>query len=355
MAKNRQNRYLYIGVIGAFLLDDELKVIKKIEATGSELPSIGKLRLLLQEVEANPDIERIVFLGSKSENPDFSDFSKVRFAIGTFKAENDDKTGLMTDSMAEAMQYFKSPQYFEQYRAKNLKITKALISQSVGNDNLIIQAVSSVDETAVIINTLAKRLREWYGLHIPEFVRKSEDHISFAQAIISKSSEDIRKEISTPKTESMGADLSADSINSIRMLAQEIVSLNEYRQKQSIYLETEMEKTCPNLRAVAGAVLGAKLLSLAGSLQKMASMPASTIQLLGAEKALFRHIKTGAKCPKHGIILEHPLVAKAKRDEHGKAARALADKIALAVKIDYFKGEFIGDKLVEELEKKFKV
>jgi len=96
----------------------------------------------------------------------------------------------------------------------------------------------------------------------------------------------------------------------------------------------------------------AKLIALAGNLKKLVEFPSSTIQLLGAEKALFRHMRTGAKAPKHGIIHEHPIVSKAK--EKGKAARAVADKISLAVKVDYFKGKFIGDKLRKELEEKFK-
>jgi nucleolar protein 56 len=83
-------------------------------------------------------------------------------------------------------------------------------------------------------------------------------------------------------------------------------------------------------------------------------MPASTLQILGAEKALFRHIKSGARPPKHGLIHEHQFLQNAKKNEIGKKSRALADKLSIAVKVDFFKGEFIGKKLKKELEEKFK-
>ena len=122
-----------------------------------------------------------------------------------------------------------------------------------------------------------------------------------------------------------------------------------FREKPSD-LDEIMEGFCRNLKTVAGTVIGAKLMEKAGSLKKLAVMPASTVQLLGAEKALFRHIKSGAKSPKHGLIHEHPFVNQAKYFEKGKRSRLLADKISLAVRIDFFKGKFIGDKLKGELK-----
>jgi nucleolar protein 56 len=97
-----------------------------------------------------------------------------------------------------------------------------------------------------------------------------------------------------------------------------------------------MDELCPNIKAVCGTLLAAKLIEHAGSLKRLSEMPASTIQILGAEKALFRHMKTGAKPPRHGIIINHPLIAKASEKMHGKVARGLSDKISIASKIDYF-------------------
>ena len=106
----------------------------------------------------------------------------------------------------------------------------------------------------------------------------------------------------------------------------------------------------PNFHYIAGPLIGAKLLEHAGSVKKLVEMPSSTIQLLGAEKALFRHITKGTKSPKHGLIINHPIVQKAK--DKGKASRLLADKLSIAIRIDYFKGEFKADKLLEEIKKK---
>jgi len=119
------------------------------------------------------------------------------------------------------------------------------------------------------------------------------------------------------------------------------------------YLERKMTELCPNMTAVAGYLIGAKLLAYAGSTKRLAELPSSTIQLLGAEKALFRHITRNSLPPKYGVLHEHPMIARARKQDHGKVARLLADKISIASRVDYFKGAFIGDKLKEEIEKRF--
>ena len=143
-------------------------------------------------------------------------------------------------------------------------------------------------------------------------------------------------------------------MEAIKGLASSVVILFKEKEEKERYLEVLMKKTCPNLTEVAGYLIGAKLLSIAGTLRHLVMMPASTIQLLGAEKALFKHmVNKNVKPPKHGVIIDHPLLQKALRENKGRVARALGDKISLAVKVDYFKGQFIGDKLRKELEEKF--
>ncbi|MEM4267777.1 MAG: NOP5/NOP56 family protein [Candidatus Woesearchaeota archaeon] len=247
-------------------------------------------------------------------------------------------------------------------KAKNLKttkqkiredcisITKQRIRESVKKDTMIIQAVSAVDEIDKVANILAKRLREWYEYYNPEFSKSIESHQKFSELIISKNKEELLKEVGIREEESMGADLPQEDVDAIVGLAKEIFSLYRQREQLERYIEKEMKKLCPNLSAVAGEIVGAKLLSHAGSLQRLASMTSTTIQVLGAERALFRHMKFKTKAPKHGIILIHPLLQKAKNK--GKAARAISDKISIAVKVDFFKGQFIGDKLRQELEMK---
>ncbi|MEA3514621.1 MAG: hypothetical protein U9R34_04045 [Nanoarchaeota archaeon] len=247
---------------------------------------------------------------------------------------------------------FNNPEYLKQFYKANIKITKSAIKESTGKDNLIIQAVNSVEDLKVIANKLAKRLREWYELHNPEFSRSIADHARFAELITLKSRNELLKKIGISESASMGSDLEQGDIDAILLLAEEIKAI--YRTKANLekYIDTAMTESCPNITALAGSIIGAKLLEHAGSFKKLMQMPASTVQLLGAEKALFRHLKTGARCPKYGIILQHQLVAKAK--DKAKAARMLADKIALAAKVDYFKGDFIGDKMRKELGAKIR-
>ncbi len=235
---------------------------------------------------------------------------------------------------------------YKQFYEINLKETKIKIKESVKFDNFIIQAINNIDELNRTSNTLVKRLREWYELENPEFSRKVSAHEKFVELVVKGDEE---------KTDdSMGAVLTEEDKEPIIELAKEIEKMYLFKQKQEEYIEKIMKKNCPNITAVAGANIGARLMSLAGGMKRLIFFPASTVQLLGAEKALFRHMKTGAKPPKHGIIHEHPIVSKVGKREKGKASRALADKISLASRIDYFKGEFIGDKLREELEERFK-
>ncbi len=150
----------------------------------------------------------------------------------------------------------------------------------------------------------------------------------------------------------MGGNIDDKDIQAIKTLAKTIQEMQKTQQQINQYIETKLSTLCQNTTTIIGTILTAKLLTIAGSLKKLATMPASTIQLLGAEKALFRNIKQGTKIPKYGIISQHPLIQKQSMKLHGKAARKLADKIAITAKIDYFKGTFIGDKIKKELEKK---
>ncbi len=246
----------------------------------------------------------------------------------------------------------RSPESLKRLYLENLKLTKKAIKESTGKDNLIIQTIKSIEDLKVGANKLAKRLREWYELYNPEFSRSISDHRKFSQLIISKSRSELLKEIGLKEAESMGADIDKKDIDAILLLAVQIITFYDTKEKLEEYLDNAMEQFCPNTNALAGSLIAAKLLEQAGSFEKLMGMPSSTIQLLGAEKALFRHLKTGARCPKYGIILQHPVVAKSK--DKAKAARMLADKISIAVKVDYFKGEFIGDKLRKGIEDKLK-
>ncbi|MBW3018193.1 C/D box methylation guide ribonucleoprotein complex aNOP56 subunit, partial [Candidatus Woesearchaeota archaeon] len=229
-------------------------------------------------------------------------------------------------------------------RKKNIELTRQAVKASVTRDLLIIQAVGAIEDTTTVANMLVNRLREWCGYYYPEFGEKTHANEEFAEKLLS---------VSKPK-ESMGADLEKDDIDAMLKLAKQAGSLYALKIELTGYLEKLMKEVCPNLDAVAGSFIGAKMISFAGSLKNLSEMPSSTVQLLGAEKALFRHLHGQGKSPKHGILVNHEMVKIAPMKEKGKVARALADKITIAVKVDYFKGEFIGDKLRKDLEKRFK-
>ncbi|MBI4438443.1 hypothetical protein HY640_00760 [Candidatus Woesearchaeota archaeon] len=241
---------------------------------------------------------------------------------------------------------------FEKTRAKLIWITKLKVRNSTGKDLLIMQASSAIEDLNKAANLLAKRLREWYELHNPEYSQSVEDHEKFCELITSRQRSELLKSIGLSEDKSMGAELKQNDIKAILTLAQELKTLYNTREEQKQYLEGLMKQECPNTQAVAGSLIGAKLITIAGSLKRLSELPASTIQVLGAEKALFRHIKTGARPPKFGVIHSHPLIQNTRKEQQGKTARILADKIAIAAKVDYFKGEYIGDKLAKEAETK---
>ncbi len=253
--------------------------------------------------------------------------------------------------------FFKDKKYFSQFYSKNIKLTKESVKESVNNDALIIQTINSIEEIDKTINLLAKRLRDWYSLYNPETENKIEDHEKFTSLIIKKPKKQLLKELNVNEDEALGADLKEKDISAILLLASQINNFFKLKKHYEDYLKQSEKETCSNFATVAGFTIAAKLISHAGSLKRLAEMPASTIQILGAEKALFRHMRNKKKNlpPKFGLIHEHQLIQKSKKEMHGKAARALAGKLSIAIRVDYFKGKFIGDKLKKELVDKFKV
>lgn len=252
---------------------------------------------------------------------------------------------LIKEEAKKILAYFEK-NHIKEFYLPNILMTKKSVKDSIGYDNLIIQTTSHIEELNKIINMLSKRLREWYSLYHPELSNSLDSYLAFSREVV-----DDKKE--KPKG-SMGADLPKEDIEPMKKIAQQILDIDSLREKQTEYLETIMKKHCPNIQAVAGTLIGGKLILLSGGLDKLSKFPSSTVQLLGAEKALFRHIKTGARPPKFGVIMNHYLVNSVRSKQKGRVARVLANKISLAAKIDRFKGEFIGDKLIKALEEQVK-
>jgi len=235
-------------------------------------------------------------------------------------------------------------------------------------DVIVIQIIESLDIIKKSISLFSSRMREWYGLHFPELTDKLvEDNMVLAK-IVSRigtrdnyTFENLNENFEFKEnkiqnllelaSKSMGSDIDIDVLQGY---TDQIISLDDYRIELENYLDRLMEKVAPNTRAVIGSLVGAKLIAKAGSLKKLAFMPASRIQLLGAEKALYRFLKTGEKRPKHGLIFQWNHIRSAKPYHRGKIARMVSGKIGLASKLDYFDGDYMGDELLKEIEEKIK-
>ena len=153
---------------------------------------------------------------------------------------------------------------------------------------------------------------------------------------------------------SMGSPIEDKVLKEVQLLALNALNIKEERIVLEKFIESEMQDIAPNFSKIAGPMLAARMLEEAGSIKKLALMPSSTIQMLGAEKALFRHLKNhSVKPPKHGLIFMHSLIQKAGRDNRGKMARALAGKLSIAVRADYFDKRDISKGLQESLDKRF--
>lgn len=246
---------------------------------------------------------------------------------------------------------------FNQFLVRvSVKLAQERIRESIKKDKVVVQVNGAIEETDKTINILAERLREWYGLHFPELNKAVKSHEEFAK-IVKNFGE--RWKIKDPELKkiaesSMGADFEEEDIKAVKLLAQQILELYALKEKLQKYLERVLKKVAPNLAEIAGPMLAAKLIAKAGSLLKLAKMPSSTIQLLGAEKSLFRYLHGKGNPPKYGLIFTHPLIQNAPKKHRGKVARALASKLSMAVKIDYYSKEYKGEKLKKDLEEKIK-
>jgi nucleolar protein 56 len=162
------------------------------------------------------------------------------------------------------------------------------------------------------------------------------------------------EQIADVAQKSMGADMEENDLAQIQTVCRDTLQLYDARQSLETYMDSLMEEVAPNTKALVGSLLGARLIALTGGLSNLARLPASTVQVLGAEKALFRSLKAGTRPPKHGIIFQHTLIHEAKRWQRGKIARAIAGKLAIAARTDAYSNKYIGDSLKAGLEKRIK-
>ncbi|KAH9234273.1 hypothetical protein K456DRAFT_35769 [Colletotrichum gloeosporioides 23] len=215
-------------------------------------------------------------------------------------------------------------------------------------DAMVVQAIKLVDDLDKELNVYAMRTKEWYGWHFPELAKILNDNLVYARLVVAVGMrqnfaetdlsdilpEELEGPVKTAAEISMGTEINPEDLDNIQLLAQQTITYSEYRAQLSNYLETRMRALAPNLTALVGYLVGARLIAHAGSLINLAKAPSSTIQIYGAEKALFRALKTKHDTPKYGIIYHSSLVGQATGKNKGKIARSLAAKTALGLRVD---------------------
>lgn len=228
-------------------------------------------------------------------------------------------------------------------------------------DTMIVQAQCLLDDLDKELNNYMMRAREWYGWHFPELGKILTDNIAFIKTIKLVGTrdnmattdlsdilpEELEEKVKEAAEISMGTEISEEDIINIQNLCDEILSINEYRTHLYDYLKTRMMAMAPNLTVLVGETIGARLIAHAGSLVNLAKHPASTVQILGAEKALFRALKTKKDTPKYGLIFHASLIGSASAKNKGKISRSLAAKASLATRVDAF-GEDVSMELGTE-------
>lgn len=226
------------------------------------------------------------------------------------------------------------------------------------NDNHIIQAIALLDQLDKDINTFSMRVKEWYGWHFPELAKIVPDNYTYAKlalfmkdkasltdeslhevaALVNDDSGVAQRIIDNARI-SMGQDISELDMLNVSTFAERVVSISEYRARLFDYLTSKMHTVAPNLSTLIGEVVGARLISHAGSLTNLSKQAASTVQILGAEKALFRALKTKGNTPKYGLIYHSSFIGKASAKNKGRISRYLANKCSIASRIDNYSDE----------------
>jgi len=317
-------KYVSACILGVFVIEND-KVVDKIL------------------FEKNPD-EIAEKLGDITNSSEFKELSK-KYGVGY---QESDYLNNNLRKLAIDLKFVEDQVELNELISKiSVAKTKTKISETEKRDKLIIQSVSALNDLDKILNYMSERLREWYGLHYPEF--KVKDHEKFAEDVSTLGSRENFKNF----TESMGMELTKDDLEMLQTYSTQLKKMYELKKEIVAYLEKVVPKEIPNLNALLGSVLAARLMSHAGSLEKLAKMPSSKLQLVGAEKALFKFLKgEQKKVPKYGIIFTHPDISTAQKDKQGKIARILSAKLVIAARADFYSKKDMSEKLVSDYKKK---
>ncbi|MEM7821661.1 MAG: hypothetical protein QXX38_02525, partial [Candidatus Aenigmatarchaeota archaeon] len=305
--------YIVTTFIGVFGVSEENKIIcfepfpKNPEKIAERL-KVSEIEIINEEKKVQEELKKKgfekIFFSVRKEN------------VEEYQQENKAEQFIRENLRDLALSYklVKDQVEFNQLLTKvSLELTKTKIKKSIEKDNFAIQIVKIIEDIDKMTNILSERLREFYSLHFPEMDRLIQDHRKYAKIVekygLREKIEDY--EIKPIAQKSMGVDLDGEQIKTIQSIASEILNFYKLRDNLSEQLEKILKEIAPNFTMLAGSLISAKLIAKAGSLEKLAKMPSSAIQLMGAEKSLFRFLHGKGKSPRFGIIYNHPLVLNA--------------------------------------------
>ncbi|MFX0163316.1 MAG: C/D box methylation guide ribonucleoprotein complex aNOP56 subunit [Candidatus Hodarchaeota archaeon] len=370
--------YVVVNCAGVFLLDSNGAIID-LKAFTEDVE--GRTEILWQIQEGVISEEIVEFLKKHLKEGLNAVFEDKKFAEIVSERI---KVNVLVERGAEPFRTFRSAipwnlidqgvvndaeTYIEHVKEISLSLSKRGITKfAQQKDKVVIQVIATIDDIDKTINFFAGRLRDWYNLHFPEASNLLEDHHQFfrfisemnGRSLISselleeKGFEKIAEKILTAAESSMGAEFSEEDLEPLKNMAKTMLELAKRRQELTKYLEKIMSEITPNLTGLIGPLLGSRLIHLAGGLKELAFLPSTVIQVLGAEKALFRSLKTGTKPPKHGVIFQHADIHNAPKWQRGKISRVLSGKIAIAARIDTFTGDIRYEELQKDMEERIK-
>jgi nucleolar protein 56 len=378
--------YILVCPLGIFALNEKGRIIVKklfglsieeaLKGVGSFIP--GRVPEIDQIIE---DLKNKKYESLISDDENLTKYVKKSFKIKTYFKKPCKQIDDFKDKMpfhAVKLKVTKTESEFNKFMHElSVQIARKAVTEAITKRDLYaVQAVRTVDDLDKTINLFAGRIREWYGLHFPELDRAIDNHDTYARLIQNLGNKDnfTKKDLEKaglPKDKakkiaeiaqiSMGANIEEEDLKWIKSFAEEILNLYKLRESIEEYIDKVMKEIAPNMSSIVGSVISARLISIAGGLENLAKMPASTLQVLGAEKALFRALKTGSRPPKHGIIFQYALIHQAPKWLRGKIARVLSGRLSIASRLDAFEGEFAGERLkkdviekVNEIKEKYK-
>jgi nucleolar protein 56 len=241
----------------------------------------------------------------------------------------------------------------KELREKALERTREKVGET-DKIQLMVKAVKSLDQ---IKNSQANEIeafRDWYSLHFPELEKEIEDDEHLIKILSKNTVERNNLEPFQEMAEnSTGMHITEKDAEILENFVQSLKNQQDTIESLEDYIENIAKNKMSNTSILLGPILAARIVNLAGGLEDLAKKPASTVQVLGAEKALFRHLRKGGNPPKHGILFEHDLVSPLPSKQRGKMARFLANKTVMAARIDQYGNKNKGEELREECQQKF--